>query len=108
MNVLAVRKQRFWLVWTVYVLAVMPFLGMIGFCWYLVKMSRLAIYEHNFDIFHNILSQAQGQAVLDVAQRLVALPVLLLTLTNVAWILASAVAIYRWQTRVSGHRHRRS
>ena len=99
---MSILKNRFWLAWIAYAMVALPLLAMIGFSWYCLQMSGMAIHDGNFEIFSKVLTPDQGEAILRSVRGWIALPVLLFTITNIGWLLAMAAVLYRWQKRLSG------
>ena len=64
---------------------------------FLYLFAGVWLYDSNIDIFENVLNDHQRQAIIWSSKRLIMPLILLLIVTNVAWLAGVGVSLFRTQ-----------
>lgn len=80
-----------------YILMILVAVGAVVFACVLRFVSNTALYDTNFDLFHNKLSDQERSGIFHTTAQLMAFQIALLVITNLLW--ATGVGIVMWRAR---------
>jgi hypothetical protein len=60
-------------------------IGAVGLGWFYRSLAGVALYDSNFEAFHNALSQEQGNAIIHASQNQLTLSLLLFSVLSLIW-----------------------
>ena len=71
----------------------------IVFCWVVYGLVGVAMYDSNADTFQHTLSFEQRMGIIRSAKGILAPAIMLLTITNLAWIVGVGISLVRSRNR---------
>ena len=86
--------------WLPYTAMSLVALMAILLAFYARQMAGVALYDANYEAFHNVLSEEQGDGITRASRALMSLVIYLLILTNTLWVVGTGVGLWRRQRKM--------
>ena len=82
-----------------YIFMVVTAVAAVAFACVLRLLSSTALYDTNFDVFHNKLNDSERAGIFHTAAQLVSFQIALLVFTNLLWAVGVGVVLWRSRKR---------
>ena len=83
--------------WIVYLLMCLIALAAICFAFFYRAVAGVGLFDMNFEAFKNVLSEQQGESIINHAGAQMMLVILLMVITNALWAVGIGIALFRAQ-----------